>query len=65
MVMLEKGRVLRIGPRREFEAIRDAPVGQLRTDDERLLHQFLNGYSTGPLTDAEGRSEFEKLIGVR
>jgi len=65
MVMLDKGRVLRIGPRSEFEVIRDAPLESLATDDERLLQQFLNGYSSGPLTDAQGMSEFEKLIGVR
>ena len=65
MVMLEKGRALRIGPRREFEAIRDGSAAELVTKDDLLLQQFLNGYSTGPLTDAEGMSEFEKLIGVQ
>jgi phospholipid/cholesterol/gamma-HCH transport system ATP-binding protein len=62
MVMLEKGRVLKIGPRSEFEAIRDANADDLANDDERLMRQFLNGYSDGPLTDAEGMSEFEKLM---
>jgi phospholipid/cholesterol/gamma-HCH transport system ATP-binding protein len=65
MVMLEKGRVLRIGGRGEFEAIRDARPDDLTTDDDRLINQFLNGHSAGPLTDAEGMSEFEKLIGVQ
>jgi hypothetical protein len=37
----------------------------LTDPDERLINQFLNGHSTGPLTDAHGLSEFEKLIGVR
>jgi phospholipid/cholesterol/gamma-HCH transport system ATP-binding protein len=62
MVMLDKGRVLRIGPRRDFEAIRDAESGQLTSADDRLINQFLNGFNDGPLTDAEGMSEFEKLI---
>ncbi len=62
MVMLEKGRVLKIGPRSEFEVIRDADPATLSGVDEQLMHQFLNGYSDGPLTDAEGLSEFEKLI---
>ena len=65
MVMLEKGRVLRIGPRAEFEAIRNAGPEDSADADEQLINQFLNGHSAGPLTDAEGMSEFEKLIGVR
>lgn len=62
MVMLEKGRVLKIGPRHEFEAIRDADPETLSTREDRLMHQFLNGHNSGPLTDSEGMSEFEKLI---
>lgn len=62
MVMLDKGRVMRIGPRAEFEAVRDARPENLASDADRLLNQFLNGFDTGPLTDAEGLSEFEKLI---
>ncbi len=62
MVMLDKGCVLKIGPRSEFEVIRDVAPEQLHTRDERLIHQFLNGHSDGPLTDAEGMTEFEKLI---
>ena len=62
MVMLEKGRVLKIGPRSEFEALRDADPTSLNSEEERLMNQFLNGYSEGPLTDAVGMSEFEKLI---
>lgn len=62
MVMLEQGRVLRIGRREEFEEIRDADPNELTTHDDRLIHQFLNGASSGPLTDAEGMTEFEKLI---
>ncbi len=62
MVMLDKGRALKIGPRREFEALRDAEPSSLTRDDERLMNQFLNGLSEGPLTDEVGMSEFEKLI---
>lgn len=62
MIMLEKGRILKIGPRQEFEALRDAEPQTLTTDTERLLHQFLRGAATGPLTDAEGTSEYEKLL---
>ncbi len=62
MVMLDRGRVLRIGERAEFETLRDTPPEQLATDEERLIHQFLRGDTHGPLTDAEGMSEYEKWI---
>ena len=62
MVMLERGKVLKIGTRQEFEKLRDADASELASDDERLMNQFLNGLARGPLTDAEGLSEFEKLI---
>lgn len=62
MVMLDAGRILRIGTRVEFEALRAADPASLRTDEDRLIHQFLNGSSTGPLLDDEGLSEYEKLL---
>lgn len=62
MVMLERGRVLKLGPRSEFEALRDTPGNQLHTREDRLMNQFLNGHTSGPLTDAEGLSEYEKLL---
>jgi phospholipid/cholesterol/gamma-HCH transport system ATP-binding protein len=62
MVMLDRGRVLRIGPRSDFERLRDTPLEELPSADDRLIHQFLVGGSEGPLTDADGLTEFEKLI---
>jgi phospholipid/cholesterol/gamma-HCH transport system ATP-binding protein len=62
MVMLQAGHILRIGPRPEFEALRDSEPGQLASDEDRLIQQFLTGSSTGPLTDSEGMSEYEKLL---
>jgi phospholipid/cholesterol/gamma-HCH transport system ATP-binding protein len=62
MIMLEQGRILRCGTRREFEAIRDADAADLPTDEDRLIHQFLRGAGTGPLTDAQGMSEYEKIL---
>ena len=62
MVMLDRGRVLKIGPRAEFEALRDATIDQLNSREDKLMNQFLNGHTTGPLTDAEGLSEYEKLL---
>lgn len=62
MVMLDRGRVLKIGTRQEFETLRDSDPASLQGHDDRLINQFLNGYGLGPLTNAEGCSEFEKLI---
>ncbi len=62
MVMLDKGRVLRIGPRSDFERIRTAPMDRLSSRDDRLINQFLNGLPAGPLTETEGLSEFEQII---
>ncbi|MFO0837628.1 MAG: ATP-binding cassette domain-containing protein [Phycisphaerae bacterium] len=62
MVMLDQGRILRIGPKSDFEKLRDADPASLAPREERLMQQFLNGASNGPLTDGEGLSEYEKLL---
>jgi len=62
MVMLENGRVLCVGPRGEFERIRDTPPAALADDDQRLIHQFLTGDTSGPLTDDRGMTLYEKLL---
>jgi len=66
MIMLQQGKIMRIGPKRDFDALRAADPARLATDEDRLIHQFLRGVATGPLTDAEGMSEYEKvLVGVK
>ncbi len=62
MVMLHQGRVLKIGRRAEFEVLREASIDQLSSEPDKLMNQFLNGLTQGPLTGAEGLSEFERLI---
>lgn len=62
MVMLDRGRVLKIGPRSSFETLRDTPLDELQTRDEQLIHQFLTGENRGPLTDSEGLSEYERTL---
>ena len=62
MVMLEQGRILRVGTRRDFERIRDAEPGSDEDRDMKLIHQFLNGAAAGPLTDADGTSLYEKIL---
>ena len=62
MIMLHAGRILRMGPRGQFEALRDADPGELTSGEDRLIRQFLRGEPAGPLTDADGLSEYEKLL---
>lgn len=62
MVMLERGRVLKIGDRSEFEQLRSTPPDQLATREDKLMNQFLNGHTDGPLTDSDGMSDYEKLL---
>ena len=60
MAMLDKGRMLKVAPRAEFEAIRDAdPTGDFTND---LIRQFLRGDSTGPLTSRRKNSGYEEDI---
>lgn len=56
MVMLDRGRVLKIGPRSDFEALRDKPMSELQTRESQLINQFLNGASVGPLTTVEANN---------
>lgn len=62
MIMLDRGRVLRAGPRSDFETLRRADPRSLTSDADRLIHQFLNGAPTGPLTDADALGEYEKIL---
>lgn len=62
MIMLDQGRILRMGTRDEFDALRRRNPQALATREERLIHQFLNGSSTGPLTDSDGMTLYEKLL---
>jgi phospholipid/cholesterol/gamma-HCH transport system ATP-binding protein len=58
MAMLDKGRMLKIAPRSEFEALRDGdPTGDEASD---LIRQFLRGDPEGPLSQrrqVEGYAE--------
>jgi len=58
--MLDEGRMLKVGPRSEFEGIRDGPV----TGDEQvdLIRQFLRGDSEGPLTARRLSTGYEQDI---
>ena len=60
-IMIKDGRILRMGPRAEFEALRDASPDSLQSPEDRILHQFLVGSSEALREEGE-RGEFEKLI---
>lgn len=63
MVMLDKGRTLRIGPRSEFEAIRNSREELNPTD--ALIRQFLRGDAHGPLTERKQSSNYaDDLLGL-
>jgi phospholipid/cholesterol/gamma-HCH transport system ATP-binding protein len=62
MVMLHKGKVLKIGTKHEFELLRDARPESLTDPNDLLIRQFLLGLGQGPLTDSEGISEYEKIM---
>ena len=60
MAMLDKGRMLKIGPRSDFEAIRDgAATGDTTTD---LIRQFLRGDSQGPITQRRRDGDYPEEI---
>ncbi len=59
MCMLDKGRILKVGSRQEFETLRDSDKNTLQTEDERLLRQFLRGDAHGPITERNISSDYE------
>jgi phospholipid/cholesterol/gamma-HCH transport system ATP-binding protein len=66
MCMLDKGKILKIGSRQEFEALRDTDAAQLKNQQDKLILQFLRGDSVGPITDRNNSSDYEDdLLMVR
>jgi phospholipid/cholesterol/gamma-HCH transport system ATP-binding protein len=66
MCMLDKGKILKIGSRQEFEALRDTDAAQLKNQQDKLIRQFLRGDSVGPITDRNNSSDYEDdLLMVR
>ncbi|MGB2824236.1 MAG: ABC transporter ATP-binding protein [Phycisphaerae bacterium] len=60
MAMLDKGRMLKVAPRGEFEAIRDGGATGEETID--LIRQFLRGDSEGPITARRLSGDYERDI---
>jgi len=62
MVMLDKGRVLKVEERAYFERLRD--TGGELDEDQALIRQFLRGAAEGPLSDRRTRDDYEEdLLG--
>ena len=59
MCMLDKGRLLKVGSRREFETLRDSNPEQLQSEQDKLIRQFLSGDARGPITDRRIGSDYE------
>jgi phospholipid/cholesterol/gamma-HCH transport system ATP-binding protein len=66
MLMLDGGRVLKVGTREEFERIRqisDAEASTLSEDDQ-IIRQFLRGAAQGPITRRRSADDYrEDLLG--
>ena len=60
MCMLDKGRILKIGSRQEFETLRDSNPDQLQSEQDKLIRQFLRGDAHGPITKRKMTSDYEE-----
>ncbi len=60
MAMLDRGKMLKIAPRSEFEALRDGPT--TGNDENDLIRQFLRGDSEGPITARRLTTGYEEDI---
>jgi len=68
MCMLDKGRILKIGSRQEFESLRDSSPEQLQSEQDKLVRQFLRGDAYGPITDRKVASDYEDdllMVGLK
>jgi phospholipid/cholesterol/gamma-HCH transport system ATP-binding protein len=59
MCMLDQGRIVKIGPCQEFEALRDSDPEKLQSQKDKLIRQFLRGDAQGPITDRKISSDYE------
>ena len=67
MCMLDKGKVLKIGTREEFDSLRKMPEREAAELDEtsRLIRQFLRGDAEGPITQRRIETSYaEDLLGM-
>lgn len=60
MCMLDQGKILKIGLRQEFEALRNSKPEQLQSQQDKLIRQFLCGDAQGPITNRKMTSDYEE-----
>lgn len=68
MAMLDKGRMLKVGPRSEFETLRALGRDEVATlpESEQIVHQFIRGDPLGPITKRRAGSDYaDDLLGER
>jgi len=66
MLMLDGGRVLKVGHREEFERIRQISDAEANTlsEDDQIIRQFLRGAAQGPITRRRSADDYrEDLLG--
>ena len=64
MCMLNRGKVLKVGRREEFEALRDKENSEGFNADELLMRQFLRGDAEGPISSEEDKGGFFEELGI-
>ena len=60
MAMLDRGRLVMVGPREQFERLRDDEPGQ--DVQAALIRQFLRGDSEGPITQRRGEGYEQDIL---
>ena len=60
MCILDQGRILKKGSRQEFEDLRDSWPEQLKSEQDKLIRQFLCGDAKGPITNRKITSDYEE-----
>ena len=67
MVMLDKGRCLKIAPRADYERIRSVSKDEaaVMPEDDRIVRQFVRGDAFGPITDRRTLTSYsDDLMGL-
>ena len=67
MVMLDKGRCLKIAPRADYERIRNVSKDEaaVMPEDDRIVRQFVRGDAFGPITDRRTLTSYsDDLMGL-
>jgi phospholipid/cholesterol/gamma-HCH transport system ATP-binding protein len=60
MCMLDKGIILKEGPREGFEKLRDSDESALTSENDLLIRQFLRGAAEGPITKRKEQGDYEE-----